>query len=76
MNVKIRYNTTFPEKSQFEWRLLIDGVENLVNEVRIEVPCWTTSEFIEGHGQKYHLTADANYADIKDILGKKVAFIK
>lgn len=57
--IDIRFNTNFPQKSKFEWRLLIDGVENLVNNIRCEVPTWTTSTFIEGHGQKWHMTCEA-----------------
>ena len=33
--VDIRFNTNFPSKSQFEWRVL-NRVETLVNKVRIE----------------------------------------
>jgi hypothetical protein len=52
--VDIRFNTNFPSKSQYEWRVLIDGVETLVNNVRIETPCHTTSTFIEGQGMTWH----------------------
>lgn len=76
MTVQIRFNTNFPSKSNFEWRLLIDGVEHLVNDVRIDVPCWTTSEFIEGLGQKWHLTADCEGVVFGESAGKKMAIVK
>jgi hypothetical protein len=63
MNVDIRFNTNYPSKSKFEWRVLIDGKENLVNTVRCEVPTWTTSTFIEGHGMKWHMSCVA-----KDVI--------
>lgn len=63
-NIKIRFNTTYPDKSKYEWRLLIDGVEHLVNGVRIEVPTYTSSEFIEGHGMKWHISCEANSVEI------------
>lgn len=76
MLVKIRFNTNFPSKSKYEWRLLIDEVEQLVNEIRVEIPCYTTSEFIEGHGQKWHISCDAKEVEVHDILNKKQAIVK
>jgi hypothetical protein len=75
-NVKIRFNTTYPSLSKYEWRLLIDGVENLVNEIRIEVPSYTSSEFIEGIGMKWHISCQSNSIEIMNSLDKKIAYIK
>lgn len=75
--VDIRFNTNFPSKSQYEWRVLVDGEENLVNNVRIETPCYTTSTFIEGHGMKWHITTEANTVEInKSFTNNKIATIK
>lgn len=74
--VHIRFNTNFPNKSQFEWRLIIDGKQELVNAIRIETPCYTTSEFIEGEGMKYHITAKANLVEITNSAGQRIAYIK
>lgn len=63
MKVDIRFNTNYPEKSKFEWRVLVNEVETLVNTIRCEVPTWTTSTFIEGHGMKWHMSCEA-----KDVL--------
>ena len=66
--VDIRFNTNFPSKSQYEWRVLIDGVETLVNSVRIETPCYTTSTFIGGHGLKWHISTEANIIEFDETL--------
>jgi hypothetical protein len=75
--IDIRFNTNYPQKSQFEWRLLIDGEENLVNKIRCEVPTWTTSTFIEGHGMKWHLSCEAKEVIFDNSLNNnKLAIIK
>jgi hypothetical protein len=75
--VDIRFNTNFPSKSQYEWRVLIDGIETLVNNVRIETPCYTTSTFIEGQGMKWHLSTEANSVEFdKSLTNNKIATIK
>jgi len=75
--VDIRFNTNFPSKSQFEWRVLIEGVETLVNNVRIETPCYTTSTFIEGHGMKWHISTEANEIEFNNsLVNNKIAIIK
>jgi hypothetical protein len=75
--VDVRFNTNYPVKSQYQWRVLIDGEENLVNNVRIDVPCHSTSSFIEGHGLKWHISMMAN--EVKIITAgvlNVVAYIK
>lgn len=75
--IDIRFNTNFPQKSKFEWRLLINGEETLVNNIRCEVPSWTTTTFIEGHGMKWHMSCEANEVIIDNkISNNKVALIK
>ena len=75
--VDIRFNTNFPSKSQYEWRVLIDGEETLVNNVKIETPCYTTSTFIEGQGMKWHLSTEANTIEFSNsYLNNKQATIK
>lgn len=75
--VDIRFNTNFPAKSQFEWRLLIDGEEHLVNKIRCEVPTYTSETFIEGHGMKWHLSCKANEVIIDNVYTNiKMATIK
>lgn len=75
--VDIRFNTNFPSKSKYEWRVLIDGVETLVNNVKLEVPCYTTSSFIEGHGMKWHLSAESNNIEFDNsLINNKIATIR
>jgi hypothetical protein len=74
--VDLRFNTNFPEKSQYEWRLLIEGEEHLVNSVRIETPSYTTTTFIEGLGMKWHLSTLADEILIQNIAGKKHATVQ
>jgi hypothetical protein len=75
--VDIRFNTNFPSKSLYEWRVLIDGIETLVNNVEIEVPCYTTSTFIEGHGMKWHISTNANEVEFDNsLITNKIAIIK
>lgn len=75
--IKIRYNTNFPNKSQYQWRVLFNEIEHLVNSVRIETPTYTTSEFIEGHGLKHHITTQGTFFEVVT-AGElnKVAYIK
>ena len=72
MIVDIRFNTNYPEKSKFEWRVLVDGKETLVNTVRCEVPTYTTSTFIEGHGMKWHMSAVANQVLIQEYINNVI----
>jgi hypothetical protein len=58
--VDIRFNTFYPNFSKFEWRVLVDGEEILVNEVLCNIPTYSTTSFIEGIGKKWHISAKAN----------------
>jgi len=75
MKIDIRFNTNYPTKSQFEWRVLEEGKETLVNAIRCNVPTYTTSTFIEGHGMKWHMSAEATSVEYSEIAGKKYAEI-
>jgi hypothetical protein len=75
--VDIRFNTNFPSKSEYEWRVLIDGEETLVNNVSIEIPCYTTSTFIGGLGMKWHISTEANSIEFDETLpNNKMATIR
>lgn len=54
-NFQIRYNTQSTDDSN-RWRLLSDGEETLVRSVIIDEDTKTTEDYIEGVGQKYHIT--------------------
>jgi hypothetical protein len=75
--VEIRFNTKFTEgKSKYEWRLLIDEQEHLVNEIILNCNCKTSSRFIEGEGLKYHISAFCKTAQIEYEDGIKYAYIE
>jgi hypothetical protein len=71
------FSTNFPNKSKFEWRVIVDGIETLVNNVRINTPTYTTSTFIEGAGMKWHISTKAESISIDHALANnKIAIIK
>jgi len=79
--VDIRFNTNFPiGKSKYEWRVIKDGIEHLVNHVYISCPTFTSTRFIEGEGQKYHVTANTNNVNIvtelEEDIEVKIAYIE
>ena len=55
--VKLRYNHDAGQ-SPLKWRAVIDGKEHLASSVDILVPSVTTSDLIEGVGEKYHISCD------------------
>ncbi len=63
--IDIRFNNNYlSSKSKYEWRVIQNGVENLVNHVHIRSHSYTTTKFIEGEGQKYHITAFSDSLEI------------
>jgi hypothetical protein len=59
--IDIRFNNNFISgKSKFEWKVIKDNEQHFVNYVHINCKSYTTSRFIEGEGQKYHISADTN----------------
>jgi hypothetical protein len=59
MDVKIRFNTDFPLKSVHKWRLIVDGVQHLVDAIEINCKCHTTDDIIVIDGEekeKYHVS--------------------
>ena len=60
MKIQLRFNTE-KEKTDSSlpaWRVLIDGVERLAEQVYFETPCWTTQDLIAENKMKWHLTSD------------------
>lgn len=76
-NIEIRFNTKFIDgKSKYEWKLIVDGVEHLVNDIIVNCSTRTSSRFIEGEGTKYHLSGVANEVQFEVEDGLKYAYIK
>lgn len=46
MDIKIRFNTSFPEKSDKKWRIIVDGIEHLVDEIEIKCKSFTSTDYI------------------------------
>jgi hypothetical protein len=65
MEIRLRYNTN-DTNGENPWRLLIDGVENLVKEVHFQIPVSTSTDIIPEVGIKYHIGADANSVEINE----------
>lgn len=61
---QIRFNTNSTEDSN-RWRLVCDGEETLVSQIYIDAQTYTTKDYIEGVGDKWHITA-TGYLEIKD----------
>lgn len=61
MDVKIRFNTDFPTKSIHKWRLIVDGVQHLVDDIVVNCKCRTTQDILNVDGQevdKYHISCN------------------
>jgi hypothetical protein len=58
MEVKIRFNTNAKADDPLKWRVLIEGVEHLTSSVRINCPARTTKDYVEGLGDKWHITCN------------------
>ena len=53
--IKIRYNNACTDGINF-WRAIIDDKEHLFSEIEICVFSQTSKDFIEGVGDKYHIS--------------------
>jgi hypothetical protein len=61
-NIQIRFNTD-KEKISKElpaWRVLVDGIEYLAKDVRIEVPMWTSEDILPTGQKKWHLSCEGD----------------
>lgn len=58
--IQIRFNT---EKERIDnrvpaWRVLVDGQEHLAENVRVEVPMWTSEDLLPTGQKKWHLSCE------------------
>jgi hypothetical protein len=58
MTVKIRYKTDAKPEDTLHWRVVIDGIEHSASNVIIHCLTYTTKDFIEGVGEKWHMTCE------------------
>ena len=63
MKVQIRYNTNYPKTSEKKWRILIEDVQHLVDEIEVDRPCYTSEDIVKGDDGndvvKFHISAKA-----------------
>lgn len=66
--IKIRFNTNYkPHDGSKEWRVLVNGFENFCNNVIINCSSSTTKDFIDGVGDKWHISCIASKIEyVKD----------
>ena len=66
--VLIRYNTESDGKA-LQWRLLLDGSEQLANTIAIEKPCHTSTDWLEDKQCfKHHISVNECEVHIDDAL--------
>jgi hypothetical protein len=60
--VKIRFNTKANEDNKLPyWRVIVNDVEYLTNDIEIHTKSWTTKDWIDDDiGYKWHITCNAN----------------
>jgi hypothetical protein len=68
MKVQLRFNTNFPKTSDKKWRILINDVQHLVDEIDIDRPCFTSEDIVKGDDGndivKYHISIN----NVKDVV--------
>jgi hypothetical protein len=78
MDVKIRFNTNYPNRSDKKWRAIINGVEQLVDEVEIRCESHSSEDIIEVDGKsvtKYHIACTPKFIEVAVVNEQKNKFI-
>ena len=79
MDVKVRFNTNYPVNSDKKWRVIIDDVQHLVDEVELFAISYTSEDKVkdeEGNEIiKYHISATAKDVVFDTIQGSLIATI-
>ena len=69
--IQIRFNHNDIDGTR-KWRVIMDGLEFHVSEIKITIPCRTESEFYEDlKGYKHHIVAEAKEV----VFEKLIAYI-
>ena len=79
--IKIRFNTNYKEGDieTKEWRVIVNGVEKFCNHVTVNCPSKTSKDYIEGVGNKWHISCEANsieYIEDKELKGETLNLFK
>lgn len=57
--IQIRYNTDVNDDFLY-WRVIVNGEEKLASDIKINIPCYATKDFIEGVGMKHHISCESD----------------
>jgi len=69
--IQIRFNHNDIDGTR-KWRVIMDGLEFHVSEIKLTIPCRTESEFYEDlGGYKHHIVTDADNV----VFDKLIAYI-
>jgi hypothetical protein len=81
MDVKIRFNTDYSaDKSPYKWRIIIDDVQHLVDEVEMKLPTYTTGDLVQNQNgtgmiMKWHISCKAKNVSFKTKKNLKIAVV-
>ena len=78
MDVKIRFNTKYPASSDQKWRIIVDGIEHLVDEIEIKCKSFTSADLINVDGKdvmKWHISCKAKNVSFKTKKNQKIAVV-
>lgn len=80
LSVKVRFNTNFPQKSSKKWRVIIDDIEHLVDELQTHCKMVSTEDIVkdpEGNDiVKYHVSCNAKSVEFQTRKGITKAILK
>lgn len=57
--IKIRYNTDVCDNFLY-WRVIINEKEHLASDIKINVPSYSTNDFVENVGIKHHISCESD----------------
>ena len=80
LSAKVRFNTNFPQKSSKKWRIIIDGVEHLVDEIQSTCKMVSTEDIVKDESGKnvfkYHISFNAKSIEFQTRKGITKAILK
>lgn len=80
LHIKIRFNTNFPERSDKKWRVLVDDVQHLVDEIEVNSKLFSSEDLVKGDDGsevlKYHVSTFAKTIEFSTKKGQTKAIIK
>jgi len=79
MDVKIRFNTDYSaDKSPHKWRIIIDEVQHLVDEIEMNCKSFTSEDLVNVQGKdviKWHISCKAKNVSFKTKKNQKIAIV-